>query len=454
MEDDQYLIDGRPAHSAKGVTGIRRTVPGDALESQAGDTEFDAIVVGSGPGGATVARELSERGGRVLILERGGNAPLRSGMLATASILSAVSVGDRLLMGRALTTGGTSAVYFAATVHPPLDVFQSLGIDLSRALAEAERELPLAVLPDTLLGPQSVRLRHSAQELGHELYTSRMLIDQSGCSSGYSYEARWTARDYIEEAVGNGATLINRARALSVLIEENRAIGVEYEIRSGRRNVEVRRAYGSKIILAAGGAATPVILRRSGVRNIADRGFYCHPGFVVFGSIPGLKSREGYAGTWGFLLDGGIHVGDANFDRTFFRMVMLGERKWLRAFAYGRTIGMGVMVKDGLGGELRQDNRYHKHLAEEDVAKLARGGEAACRVIENAGGKVLFKSSVSSSHLGGAVRIQEHVDEKLETEFRNLHVCDGSVLPGTVNTPTLTLICLGKYLAEHIARAA
>lgn len=450
MEDDHDLIGSLPAHSATRGTGIGRMISGRALENGAGDTEFDAIVVGSGPGGATVARELSGRGGRVLILERGGNAPLRSGLLATASILSAVSVGDRLLMGRALTTGGTSAVYFGSTVHPPMDVFQSLGIDLSKALAETESELPLAVLPDSLMGPQSLRLRQSAQELGHELYISRMLVDQSRCTTGYSYEARWTARSYIEEAVAKGATLVNRARALSVLIEENRAIGVEYEIRHGRRSVEVRRAYGSKIILAAGGAATPVILRRSGVRNIADRGFYCHPGFVVFGSIPGLKSREGYAGTWGFLLDGGIHVGDANFDRTFFRMIMLGERRWIRAFSYGRTIGMGVMVKDGLGGELRQDARYHKQLEKGDLEKLSKGGEAACRVIENAGGRVLFKSSVSSSHLGGAVRIQEHVDDKLETEFRNLHVCDGSVLPGSVNTPTLTLICLGKYLANRL----
>jgi choline dehydrogenase-like flavoprotein len=39
-------------------------------------SRHDAIVVGSGPGGASVARELARRGARVLLLERGGAAPI------------------------------------------------------------------------------------------------------------------------------------------------------------------------------------------------------------------------------------------------------------------------------------------------------------------------------------------------------------------------------------------
>ncbi|HMA86997.1 MAG TPA: NAD(P)-binding protein, partial [Desulfosalsimonadaceae bacterium] len=40
-------------------------------------TEFDAIIVGTGPGGATVARELSKAGKKVLILEWGDYEPTR-----------------------------------------------------------------------------------------------------------------------------------------------------------------------------------------------------------------------------------------------------------------------------------------------------------------------------------------------------------------------------------------
>ena len=42
----------------------------------------DVIVVGSGPGGATVAKELSQRNKKVLILEWGDNAPLNGKLLA------------------------------------------------------------------------------------------------------------------------------------------------------------------------------------------------------------------------------------------------------------------------------------------------------------------------------------------------------------------------------------
>jgi choline dehydrogenase-like flavoprotein len=39
--------------------------------------KYDAIVIGSGPGGATVAIELSRYGMKILILEWGSGAPIK-----------------------------------------------------------------------------------------------------------------------------------------------------------------------------------------------------------------------------------------------------------------------------------------------------------------------------------------------------------------------------------------
>jgi choline dehydrogenase-like flavoprotein len=424
------------------------------VETQPGNAEFDAIVVGSGPGGATVARELSKRGKRVLILERGGNAPLKESIRAIVSVLNGVSVSDNLTMGRAFTTGGTTSVYLAVADPPPLKTFLSLGIDLSREFDEANRELPLAELPDDLVRPQSIRLRDSAMTLGYDWPKSPMLIDQAKCASGYAYDARWTARSYVQEAIEHGATLINRARVLKVLVDKDRAIGVEYQVPTTKKAVEIRQAFGAKIILAAGGAASPILLRKSGIKNVASKGFYCHPNFMVCGTIAGLKPGDGFGGTMGAVVDRDIHVGDGNFARTLHRMLMLGNRRWIRALMHTRSIGVGVMVTEDTGGGLREDNRYYKSLTDSDRKKLARGEEVARRLIQHAGGKNLVKTSLSAAHLGGVIRIGEHVDAKLETEYRNLHVCDGAVIPAHgygVQTPTLTLICLGKYLARHLS---
>jgi choline dehydrogenase-like flavoprotein len=421
------------------------------LDKQVNDKEFDAIVVGSGPGGATVARELSKRKKRVLILERGGDAPLKEGSLATGSIINTVPVGDNLVTASAFTTGGTTAIYFAVADYPPLETFLSLGIDISSELEEAKRELPLTVLPDELFGAQAIRIRDSAMELGYVWKKKLMLVDLSKCASGYSHEAKWNARRYALEAVAAGATLINRATVLKVLVEKKQAVGVEYKIQRGKKEFDVHQAFGAKIILSAGAIASPIILRDSGMKNVADSGFYCLPSFGVFGVVPGLKAGENFAGSMGGEMQDGIGMGDANPSRASYRMLMLIRRRFVRAFFHSKSIGVVVGVKDEVGGGLQEDGRYYKQLTKEDIGRLEKGEHMARRIIQNAGGKHIFKSPLSAAHVGGVIKIKGHIDENLQTEYANLHVCDGSVIPESFSgSPTLTLICLGKYLANHL----
>ena len=389
----------------------------------------------------------------MLILERGGNAPLKESIRATASILNAVRVNDDLLAARAFTSGGTTAVYFAVADAPPLDTFRSFGIDISRELEETQRELPLAVLPDALLGAQALRVRDSALELGYAWKKNTMLVDLSKCPSGYAYEAKWNARSYLQDALDNGATLINGARVVKVLLDQQRAVGVEYKLQKSKKVFDTCQAFGAKVILAAGGAASPIILRNSGMKHVATSGFYCHPGFAVCGMVPGLKAGENFVGSMGTEVDKHIELSDGNCGRTFYRMFMLSQRKFIRAFCYSRSIAVGVLVKDGLDGTLQENNRYFKQLTSEDRRRLEQGEQLARHIIRNAGGKHVFTSSLSAAHVGGTIRLNEHLDRHLQTEYANLHVCDGSVIPESVkSTPALTLICLGKYLANHLSQ--
>jgi choline dehydrogenase-like flavoprotein len=308
-------------------------------------------------------------------------------------------------------------------------------------------------MSDGLLGAQVIRVRDSARQLGIPwVKTEVMLIDESKCASGFSYEAIWRARSYVDDAVGRGATLLNGAKVLKVLVEGTRAVGVEYEFRVKKQR-EIRRAYADRIVVAAGAVASPLILRDSGIANVGDRGFYCDPGYLVMGHVKGLKGRDLFPGSMGTNTEeDGILVGDGCMSRTLYRGYMLTSRKFTRVFSHRNNVAVAVMIRDGRSGELRADGRYHKQFTQEETQKLSKGGELARKIVRNAGATDISSSGLSAAHLGGLIRIGEHLDENLQTEYSHLHVCDCSVIPENIRlTPALTLVCLGKYLADRLA---
>jgi len=415
------------------------------------ENEFDAIVVGSGTCGATIARELSKKRKKVLILERGTNVTLKESALGIASIADEVAVGNNMKAMRAITTGGSTSLYFAVASLPPLDSFKSLGIDLSDELKQVQQELPIATLPDDLLSAQSMRLRESALALGYAWKKNLMMIDQSKCTGGYCYDAKWKAKSYVQEALKGGAKLINRATVRKVLVNHNTAVGVEYTLQKALGRTETCRAYGTKIIVAAGSFASSKILRATGIKDIGNRGFYCDPAFAMFGTVPGLKGNDGFLGSMSTDYEDDISLGDGNMARTLYQMLMLSNLNFRLLFSFPGTIGVGVKLKDAMQGQLHENDRYRKQLSPDEFKKLKKGEDAATRILRNAGAKYLFKGRLVGGNPGGVIRIQEHINEILETKYRNLHVCDASVLPENIRvTPALTLICLGKYLAKQL----
>lgn len=419
------------------------------MNNNGNGSEFDAIVVGSGPGGATVARELSRRKKKVLVLEKGREVPLKENILSLARIVNTVAVGNGLDTMRALTTGGTTAVYAAIAEYPPLDDFRSLGIDLSAEVGEVRKELAPAELPDALFGPQALRVRESAVALGHAWKKRPMLIDQAACRSGYSYEAKWNARSYLRDAVAEGAKLVTGAAAQRVIVQGNQAVGVEYKI-AGKE--EIHRAYGAKIVLAAGALASPALLRASGVKDVARRGFYCDPCMTMIATVPGMKGKASFIGSMGTDFEDDISYGDSSLPGYAYRIWMLTARKLRRLFSHSSIIGTGFIVKDGLGGELTEDGRYSKQFTADEKAKMRKARESARKILEHAGGRDVMETGVTAARVGGLIRINEHLNDKLETRYGNLHVCDSSMIPEDIRlAPTITLICLGKYLAKNLA---
>lgn len=408
--------------------------------------KYDIIIVGSGTCGATIARELCKHNKRVLILERGGDAPLKESLWGYASIANEIPVTDKLKDMRAFTTGGSTALYFAVSELPPLETFRSLGIDLSAELDDARKELPVAELSDSLIGAQAFKVQESALDLGYRWSKKLMLIDQAKCQNGYNYDAKWKARTFVQDAIKNGAKIVNKAIVSKVIIENKNAVGVEYINGSN-----VCKAYAEKIILSAGSLATPIILKNSGIKNVVSNGFYIDPNIGFLGSVPGLNARFNYCGCMGAKLDDDITLLDANFHRFLFNVGMMVTLHPLRIASYHTHIAVVAKIKDSMGGELRENNRYFKKLTDDDHNKLNKGKEAIIKILKTAGAKNIVSTGIISGGAFGTLRIKEHVDEKLQTEYDGLYVCDGSILPDKDRiTPTLTLVCLAKYLAKYL----
>ncbi len=424
-------------------------------------SDFDAIVVGTGPGGATVARELSRNGKKVLILERGDNDPEKGTFLKTLPRAfvpgkNVVLTRQALPVVRAITTGGSSMIYCGTAFDPPLDILKSYGVDISRESEELTSDVPVTKLPDELLGPGPRAFLESAMDLGYDarkqnkfIYPSRCKADCQLCMYGCPYGAKWDARRFVAEAMVNGALMINFANVEKVLVENKKAVGVQY-----RHDKETFHAYAPKIIIAAGGIGSPLILRKSGMRS-AGFDFFFDPLVFVYGKIKGLGSGKSIPMSTGIHFEeDGIMMTDFNMPRMLKLGLDLEILKVKQAFSYSDTLPIMIKIRDELGGEVANNGWVKKSLTKEDVKKLDKGTEHAKRILKNAGATDIYRSWRVAAHPGGTVKIGEQVDSNLKTKFDNLYVCDCSVMPQEWGLPpTRTLIALGKRLVKHLLAA-
>src|SRR4030042_503504 len=180
---------------------------------------YDAIVIGSGPGGSTVAAELSKQGKKALILEWGNGARIRGTMMQSAVIGLIPGRGlfftpEILALVRGVTLGGSSILSYATAFEPNYAIFEKQGIDLKSEIELAKQELPIAPLADKLLGPSAQRIMASARSLGFPweklpkiVHQDKCRTDCDKCTMGCPYDAKWTSREFIDQPCRNESIL-------------------------------------------------------------------------------------------------------------------------------------------------------------------------------------------------------------------------------------------------------
>jgi choline dehydrogenase-like flavoprotein len=214
------------------------------------------LIVGSGAGGATVAKELAARDAEVLLLERGPVISEKEAARCYASVRSEVEIL------RACCLGGTTLVSAGNGVRALESELHALGLDLRTEFEETERELGIRPLPDSHLGAGTKRLMTAATELGFRIARMPKCIDPSkctpcgNCAFGCPHNAKWSALEFLEQARQNGARILTDTPVDDLVVKNGAIAGVRSR----------GRLYDADIVvLAAGALETPRLLQKIGL---------------------------------------------------------------------------------------------------------------------------------------------------------------------------------------------
>jgi choline dehydrogenase-like flavoprotein len=423
------------------------------------NTVFDAIVVGSGPGGAAVTNELGRYGKRVLVLERGSGDAIKGTILQSASMAlipgrSLLCTQQLLALVRGIVYGGSSIVYYACAFDPPYAMFESHEIDLRPEVEQIKKELPIAPLADSLIGPAARRIMESAQSLGHAWHKLPKMVHQEKCrpncdkcTLGCPYGAKWTSREYIDETIVKGSVLLTGAHVECIETHAGSSTAVRFT-RAGKTHHVTAPA----IVLAAGGIGTPLILRNTGISR-AGYDFFFDPLIIAMGEVDDIDCGKEFPMAAGYQDEGeGYVMTDLVWPWLMYQLFTAEVLRFDRLASHGRTLPIMIKAKDGLGGHLTKRGNISKRLDPNDRKKLLRGYAQAKEILKQAGARNIFKTWFIATHPGGTAKIGDLVDYNLKTRLNSVYVCDCSVIPEAWGLPpTLTLLALGKRLGRHLA---
>ena len=423
---------------------------------------LEVIVVGSGAGGATVARELSRRiKGRILLLESGNWINTKYAYTQyennlTPPIEGAVQEdmpfwpGQGVEITRLTCVGGSTLVTAGNCVRKLETELKRLGIDLSQEFESLERELKVNNTPDWILGRGTEKISKACKSLGYSVKPMPKFIDFDKCESklcgsctlGCPQNAKWSALEFLVEAQEHGLKILQNTPVDRVLIKNKKAIGVR---------ANGKEIFSKSVVLAAGAIGTPLILHASGIEDDVGKNLFVNTYVTVGGIMRGVEFNKEL--TMGVLIN-------EKSDRKLMlaphyarRIVKILTQRGLKVREED-VIGIMVKIGDENQGEVRNDGNLVKYLTKNDFRTLSDGVQVALEILEEAGVKPssIVSTNPRGAHPGGTARIGGFVRApELETEIEGLFIADASLLPeSTGGPPILTIMALAKRIARNM----
>ncbi|CAG8665553.1 16307_t:CDS:2 [Cetraspora pellucida] len=276
------------------------------------DLEFDVVIIGSGAGGSVAAARNS-----VLVIEKGHHYhqsqltlrekdgyeklyELGGGMLSEDSSMT-VLAGSNF--------GGGTTVSWSTSVEPSHFVREEWANDYGLIHFMDDDFVDSIKNIKNRLGVSSSNVIHNennkiliegCKKLGAPVATvsqnSASKLHECGwCGFGCRYgEKQGAAMTYLKDAKDYDVKFIQDCFVKRVIIENNKAVGVEATINNGDKKFKVN---AKKVIVACGALHSPALLLRSGLKdkNIG-KNLYTNPMAAVYGIFPN-KEVKAYSGT-------------------------------------------------------------------------------------------------------------------------------------------------------------
>jgi choline dehydrogenase-like flavoprotein len=427
-----------------------------------GSSRYYCLIVGSGAGGATLAKELAKRKKSVLIVEAGKNEKkmgtfndARRFYDSSRFIPIPKKSKEGVIIWRTLMAGGSTIVSAGNGVRCLEKELGELGIDLTDEFAQAEQEMNIAPIAERLLSSGSRAIIEAARSLGYDMKLMPKFIDPKlcrkcgNCVLGCTKGAKWTALSYLEDAIGDGAEIAYETRAERVIIENGKVKGIRAVSHQGAREI-----LADIVVLAAGGVGTPVILQNSGIKD-AGVGFFTDLLVNVYGVTGTDRLNQVFEPVMAL-----VNL-DFHRDRGFLLSPYVNHPQLTKFIEFGirgltildkRTLGIMVKITDEPAGQVYPDGTVSKPVTDKDWQRLKEGTRIAKEILEKAGAKSIKVSRVQGAHPGGTAAIGKVVDKNMQTKVEGLFVCDASVLPVSPGLPPiLTIVALSKRLAKLLA---
>lgn len=280
----------------------------------------DVCVIGSGAGGAVMAKELSEKGLKVVLLEKGGHNtsadfnqkeddmyPL---LLEEGGIRTTDDFSINIIHGKGV--GGSTVHNTALCSRAPKEILEfwertwkveGLTYDeLEPFYNDVEKAIGVRQIRDQEVNPNNAKALEGAKRLGWHAYLPNH--NRSGecpgcgfCVLGCNYDKKQsTLVTYIPVAHRHGTKIFADCNAEKVEVKNGRAKGVH-----GRFYLDGKPSYSiyieSDAVIVSGGAInTPPLLLRSGIGSGGKVGKNLHLHPIVF--IAGVfdEKIEGWKG--------------------------------------------------------------------------------------------------------------------------------------------------------------